>query len=63
MDANFRLKNKHRASSIADPGLHTGLAYFIPDKSYTEHILKNASQTDVCFFILFSLILHKLRGD
>ncbi|KAG1763903.1 hypothetical protein EV702DRAFT_1182676 [Suillus placidus] len=47
MDANFRLKNRNQASSIADPGLHTGLAYFVPDKSYTEHILKNASQANV----------------
>lgn len=60
MDANFHLKNRNRASSIADPGLHTGLAYFVPDKFYTEHILKNASQADVGFFKIFTRIAQNL---
>ncbi|KAG1789262.1 uncharacterized protein HD556DRAFT_1433768 [Suillus plorans] len=58
MDANFRLKNRNRASSIADPGLHTGLAYFVPDKFYTEHILKNASQADISTCSGFKTLAH-----
>ncbi|KAG1844233.1 hypothetical protein F4604DRAFT_1937641 [Suillus subluteus] len=46
MDANFRLKNRNRSFSTADPGLHTGLAYFVPEKPYVKHILKNTSQAD-----------------
>ncbi|KAG2126618.1 hypothetical protein DEU56DRAFT_872880 [Suillus clintonianus] len=30
-------KNRNRSSGVADPGLYTGLAYFVPDKPYTEH--------------------------
>ncbi|KAG2101825.1 uncharacterized protein F5147DRAFT_746912 [Suillus discolor] len=58
MDANFRLKNRARSSSTADPGLHTGLAYFIPDKPYVEHILKNASQTDISTCSGFRTLAH-----
>lgn len=48
LDANFRLKNLMRSSVARDPGLHTGLAYFPDDEPYREHILKYASQKDVC---------------
>lgn len=47
MDANFRLKNRLRSSDTADPGLHTGLAYFVPNEEYKSHILKHVSQKDV----------------
>ena len=47
LDANFRLKNRIRSSDDKDPGLHTGLAYFVENKPYREHVLKYASQTDV----------------
>lgn len=48
LDANFRLKNLMRSSVARDPGLHTGLAYFPDDEPYRKHILKYASQKDVC---------------
>ncbi|KAG2145301.1 uncharacterized protein EDB93DRAFT_1241161 [Suillus bovinus] len=44
--------------NIADPGLHTGLAYFVPDKFYTEHILKNASQADISTCSGFKTLAH-----
>lgn len=47
LDANFRLKNRMRSSDEADPGLHTGLAYLVPQMEYKAHILKHASQKDV----------------
>jgi hypothetical protein len=42
-----------RSSDAKDPGLHTGLAYFVENKPYKEHILKYASQEDVSRFIYF----------
>lgn len=47
MDANFRLKNRLRTSSKADPGLGTGWAYFVPEEEYREHILKYVTQEEV----------------
>ncbi|KAF8834462.1 hypothetical protein BDN67DRAFT_992665 [Paxillus ammoniavirescens] len=47
MDANFWLKNRNQSSDVADPGLHTGLAYFIPNQPYEEHILKYVSQDNI----------------
>lgn len=50
MDANFRLKNRLRSNSKADPGLGTGWAYFVPEEAYREHILKYVTQEEVRFF-------------
>ena len=36
-----------RSSESADPGLHTGLAYFVEDRPYKTHVLKHATQEDV----------------
>lgn len=47
MDANFHLKNCIRSSDSLDPGLHTGLAYFVENGLYNEHVLQFASQDDV----------------
>lgn len=47
LDANFRLKNLRRLSA-KDPGLHTGLAYFVESKAYLEHIAHYPRQKDVC---------------
>lgn len=52
IDANFRLKNLYRSSDIADPGLHTGLAYFVEDGPYREHYQTFVSQKDVSMFEL-----------
>ena len=48
MDANFRLKNRARSSDALDPGLHTGLAYFVANGPYSQHVLQFATQEDVC---------------
>lgn len=47
MDANFRLKNRMRSSEEADPGLVTGLAYFVEPRAYSQHLKRFATQTDV----------------
>ncbi|KAF9500294.1 hypothetical protein BDN71DRAFT_1480284 [Pleurotus eryngii] len=47
VDANFWLKNHLHKNELLDPGLHTGLAYFVPQVPYTEHILKHISQTNI----------------
>lgn len=54
MDANFRLKNRLRSNSKADPGLGTGWAYFVPEEAYREHILKYVTQEEVHFIYLSS---------
>lgn len=56
MDANFRLKNRLRSSSRKDPGLVTGLAYFVNDDMYREHILKYIDEEEVSL-ITFSIHL------
>ncbi|KZT02330.1 uncharacterized protein LAESUDRAFT_762900 [Laetiporus sulphureus 93-53] len=38
MDANFRLKRKNVSSDAADPGLNTGIAFFVEEKQYKAHI-------------------------
>lgn len=50
VDANFKAKNLIRSSDAKDPGLHTGLAYFVENEPYREHLLKHASQVDVRLF-------------
>lgn len=56
VDANFRAKNLIRSSELADPGLHTGLAYFVENEGYKEHVLKSATQKDVSFEYLLLTI-------
>ncbi|KIY61813.1 hypothetical protein CYLTODRAFT_384282 [Cylindrobasidium torrendii FP15055 ss-10] len=46
MDANFRLCNIRRSSTL-DPGLGTGLAYLVADKPYHDHYSKYKVQTDI----------------
>ncbi|KAJ8480768.1 hypothetical protein ONZ45_g15534 [Pleurotus djamor] len=46
IDANFRLKNRLR-NNDKDDGLHTGLAYFVEQKPYNEHILKHTTEADI----------------
>ncbi|KAF9501280.1 hypothetical protein BDN71DRAFT_1479795 [Pleurotus eryngii] len=40
------------------PGLHTGHAYFVPQDSYNEHILKHVSQADISSCSGFSALSH-----
>lgn len=47
VDANFRAKNLIRSSDAKDPGLHTGLAFFVPSEEYRQHIMNSATQKDV----------------
>ncbi len=46
-DANFHMYNLFCSSDAADPGLHTGLAYYVKPDKYKKHILKHITQTDV----------------
>ncbi|KIY68994.1 hypothetical protein CYLTODRAFT_350404, partial [Cylindrobasidium torrendii FP15055 ss-10] len=46
MDANFRLSNIRRSSTL-DPGLGTGLAYLVADGPYHAHYSKYKAQTDI----------------
>ncbi|KIY60951.1 hypothetical protein CYLTODRAFT_384870, partial [Cylindrobasidium torrendii FP15055 ss-10] len=46
LDANFRLNNLMRNSTV-DNGLHTGLAYFVESAPYLEHIAKYPKQQDL----------------
>ncbi|KAF9487718.1 hypothetical protein BDN71DRAFT_1513702, partial [Pleurotus eryngii] len=47
VDANFRLKNCLCSNELVDAGLHTGLAYFVPQVSYKEHVMNHVSQADI----------------
>lgn len=65
VDANFKAKNLLRSSEAKDPGLHTGLAYFVENEEYREHILKSATQKDVrvdtvSFRIMFLMIILQI---
>ncbi|KAF9489536.1 hypothetical protein BDN71DRAFT_1512056 [Pleurotus eryngii] len=46
LDANFRLKNRLRFSDEANPGLVTGLAYFVEPTAYSTHLKKYSEQKD-----------------
>lgn len=47
LDANFRLNNRLRSTEAADPGLHTGHAYFVSQPGYNDHLRKYVTQEDV----------------
>lgn len=47
LDANFRLKNRIRSSEAIDPGLMTGLAYFVSQIEYNDHLRQYVTQEDV----------------
>ena len=50
-DANMRLSHKYVSSDTRDPGLGTGLAYFVADTPYKEHLKKYGCQSDVSSWI------------
>lgn len=60
LDANFRLSNLRRLSS-ADPGLHTGLAYFSSLPEYHTWLAKHPVQTDVSIFSFSDTGLTKVH--
>ncbi|KAH7919505.1 hypothetical protein BV22DRAFT_1108049 [Leucogyrophana mollusca] len=41
IDANFRLKRKHVSKDSVDPGLSSGLAYFVPEDAFKAHLKAN----------------------
>ncbi|KAI0060916.1 hypothetical protein BV25DRAFT_1806418, partial [Artomyces pyxidatus] len=47
MDANFWLKNRLRSSDEKDPGLATGMAYFVENEKYQAHLLDYTTQEDI----------------
>ena len=49
MDANFRQKNRYRATTYDDVPLSDGWAYFVEKKGYMEHVSKFLSQEEVSF--------------
>ncbi|KAG2108890.1 uncharacterized protein F5147DRAFT_745615 [Suillus discolor] len=49
---------KIRSSDLADPGMHTGLAYFVANEPYNAHVLQFASQKDVSTCSGFSTLAH-----
>ncbi|KAL0955400.1 hypothetical protein HGRIS_001647 [Hohenbuehelia grisea] len=58
IDANFRLKNCMQLTEARDPGLHTGLAYFVEQKPYRQHILDNAYQSEISSCSGFNALSH-----
>lgn len=55
LDANFRLSNLRRLSS-ADPGLHTGMAYFCGLADYYNWLAKHTTQHDVSILLPFAFV-------
>ncbi|KAL0958884.1 hypothetical protein HGRIS_014200 [Hohenbuehelia grisea] len=58
LDANFRLKNRMRSSEAADPGLHTGKAYFVEQSAYKTHLDKYISQPLTSSCSGFNAVTH-----
>ena len=55
MDANFRQKNRYRATTYEDVSLSDGWAYFVKSEEYMEYVSKFASQEEVSSNNLISL--------
>ncbi|KAI0054865.1 hypothetical protein BV25DRAFT_1922298 [Artomyces pyxidatus] len=58
IDANFRLKNRLRSSDEKDPGLSTGLAYFVENEKYLAHVVNYATQEDISTCTGFAALLN-----
>jgi hypothetical protein len=51
-DANFRMKNRFKPGTRHDPGLGTGLSYFVENDKYKAFLHNYVSEKDVswdCF--------------
>ncbi|SJL18306.1 uncharacterized protein ARMOST_21892 [Armillaria ostoyae] len=57
-DTNFHMCMQLRSDDIMDPGLHTGLAYYVEESAYKAHISKYASQKDISTCSGFKTLLH-----
>ena len=51
IDANFRLKRRAVSNDARDPGLMSGLGYFVADEPYRNYILQYADQEDVSLIL------------
>ncbi|PBK66641.1 hypothetical protein ARMSODRAFT_1021089 [Armillaria solidipes] len=51
-------ENRDKSTVEADPGLHTGLAYFVDHEDYLAHIRKYASQKDISSCSGFRMLAH-----
>lgn len=49
LDANFRLKLKDR--KVVDPALGQGLAYYVQEEPYLDHVKASGPQTEVRYAI------------
>ncbi|KAK0476553.1 hypothetical protein EDD18DRAFT_1115322 [Armillaria luteobubalina] len=58
LDANFHLKNLYRSSWDRDPGLHTGLAYFVEPTKYLKHVSAYVTQKDISNCSGFQTLSH-----
>ncbi|PBK63609.1 hypothetical protein ARMSODRAFT_990143 [Armillaria solidipes] len=47
IDATFCMANINKSTNTNDPGLHTGLAYFVEQQAYLKHVRKHASQKEI----------------
>ena len=47
LDANFRLKNRLRKNERWDPSLLAGLAYFVAEGPYKDHLKHYVAEVDV----------------
>ncbi|KAF7294276.1 CxC2 domain-containing protein [Mycena chlorophos] len=59
VDANFRLKNRHRANAIHDPPLGPGWSYWVEPTGYNAHVEKYVSESDISTCIAFAALLQK----
>ncbi|KAK0467569.1 hypothetical protein IW261DRAFT_1346218, partial [Armillaria novae-zelandiae] len=58
LDTNFHMSNIKKSTEENDPGLHTGLAYFIDHDKYIQHVCKYASQKDISTCSSFQTLQH-----
>ncbi|KAJ6512421.1 hypothetical protein C8R45DRAFT_1206552 [Mycena sanguinolenta] len=59
VDANFRLKNRMRATEIDDPSLGPGWGYFVEPRRYQHHLRKYVGEKDISTCIAFAALLQK----
>ncbi|KAK0234207.1 hypothetical protein IW262DRAFT_1258071 [Armillaria fumosa] len=58
LDVNFCMSNVKKSMEENNPGLHTGLAYFINHDEYIQHVCKYTSQKDISTCSGFRTLQH-----
>ncbi|KAF7796504.1 hypothetical protein EIP86_007682 [Pleurotus ostreatoroseus] len=58
IDANFRLKRRAISNEVRDPALGSGLAYFVEDHAYREHLAKYVDQEEISTCTGLAALLH-----